>query len=173
MYKIERQEKILDYINKNNRASIAELSEMFKVSKVTIRTDLEDLEGKNLVNKTHGGVVCKDIGISSEIPYDVKTKSNIQQKQRIAKRASKFIKKGDVIILDSGSTMFQLVEWLPEGITVITTDILVAVEIVKRIFRLLCQAGKCRNRYILYRELIPFGFYKVFMRINFFSAVMH
>lgn len=36
MYKIERQEKILDYINKNNRASIAELSEMFKVSKVTI-----------------------------------------------------------------------------------------------------------------------------------------
>ncbi len=131
MYKIERQEKILDYINKNNRASIAELSEMFKVSKVTIRTDLEDLEGKNLVNKTHGGVVCKDIGISSEIPYDVKTKSNIQQKQRIAKRASKFIKKGDVIILDSGSTMFQLVEWLPEGITVITTDILVAVEIAK------------------------------------------
>ena len=74
MYKIERQEKILDYINKNNRASIAELSEMFKVSKVTIRTDLEDLEGKNLVNKTHGGVECKDIGISSEIPYDVKTK---------------------------------------------------------------------------------------------------
>ena len=58
MYKIERQEKILDYINKNNRASIAELSEMFKVSKVTIRTDLEDQEGKNLVNKTLGGVVC-------------------------------------------------------------------------------------------------------------------
>lgn len=36
-----------------------------------------------------------------------------------------------MIILDSGSTMFQLVEWLPEGITVITTDILVAVEIAK------------------------------------------
>lgn len=131
MYKIERQEKILNYINKENRASITELSEMFQVSKVTIRSDVDELEEKGLVNKTHGGVVSKTIGISSEIPYELKSQNNIKEKQRIAREALKYIKEDDVIIIDSGSTTFWLAERLPEGITVITTDILLAVEIIK------------------------------------------
>ncbi|MBS6397106.1 MAG: DeoR/GlpR transcriptional regulator [Clostridiales bacterium] len=131
MYKIERQEKILDYINKKERASIAELSELFHVSKVTMRSDVDELEGKGLVNKTHGGVVSKDIGISSEIPYEIKNQSKIKEKQRIAKAALQYVKKKDVIIIDSGSTTFRLVEGLPDEITVITTDILLAVEIIK------------------------------------------
>lgn len=131
MYKIERQEKILNYINEKNRASISELSEMFQVSKVTIRSDIDELAERGLANKTHGGAVSKKVGISSEIPYELKSQSNIREKKQIAGEALKYIKKNDVIIIDSGSTTFQLVEGLPEGITVITTDILLAVEIIK------------------------------------------
>lgn len=131
MYKIERQEKILDYINEKSRVSVIELSEVFQVSKVTIRADIDELEINGLVNKTHGGAVSKNIGISSEIPYEIKNQSNIKQKRKIAKVALRYITKNDVIILDSGSTTFQLIEGLPDGITVITTDILVAVEIIK------------------------------------------
>lgn len=131
MYKIERQEKILQYINKQERASVVELSEMFGVSKVTIRSDIDELESKGLLNKTHGGAVSKEIGLSSEIPYDIKNKSKIKEKNLIAMEAAKFIKKKDIIILDSGSTTFRLVEVLPDGITVITPDILIAFEIIK------------------------------------------
>ena len=131
MYKIERQEKILEYVNKKKRASIIELSEMFQVSKVTIRSDIDELAMKGLVNKTHGGVVNNEIGISSEIPYEIKNQSKTKEKQKIAKEALKYIEKNDVIILDSGSTTFRLVEGLPDDITVITTDILLAVEIIK------------------------------------------
>lgn len=131
MYKIERQEKILDYINEKSRVSVIELSEVFQVSKVTIRADIDELAINGLVNKTHGGAVSKNIGISSEIPYEIKNQSNIKQKRKIAKVALRYITKNDVIILDSGSTTFQLIEGLPDGITVITTDILVAVEIIK------------------------------------------
>lgn len=131
MYKIERQEKILQYINKQERASVAELSQMFDVSKVTIRSDIDELESKGLLNKAHGGAVSKDIGLSSEIPYEVKNKSRIKEKQLIAKQALQFVEKKDIIILDSGSTTFRLVEGLPEGITVITPDVLIALEIIK------------------------------------------
>lgn len=147
MYKIERQEKILDYVNKNGRASIAELSELFRVSKVTIRADIDELVEKKLVNKTHGGVVGRSIGISSEIPYEIKNQSNIKEKEKIAKAASKYIKEDDVIILDSGSTTLRLVEWLPEGITVITTDILIAMEIIKsgKNIRLFMPGGELKK----------------------------
>lgn len=131
MYKIERQEKILQYINKQERASVNELSEMFEVSKVTIRSDIDELENKGLLNKTHGGAVSKEIGLSSEVPYEIKNKSKTKEKQKIANEALRFIKKKDIIILDSGSTTFRLVEGLPEGITVITPDVLIAFEIIK------------------------------------------
>lgn len=147
MYKIERQEKILDYVNKMDRASIAELSEMFQVSKVTIRADIDELEAKSLVNKTHGGVVGKNIGISSEIPYEIKNQSNIRAKEKIAKAALQYVKEDDVIILDSGSTTFRLVEWLPNGITVYTTDILLALEIIrnKKDVRLIMPGGEIKK----------------------------
>lgn len=131
MYKIERQDKILQFINKQERASVTELSEMFGVSKVTIRSDIDEMESKGLLNKTHGGVVSKDIGLASQVPYDVKNKSRIYEKQKIADAALRYIKARDVIILDSGSTTFRLVERLPEGITVITPDVLIAFEIIK------------------------------------------
>lgn len=131
MYKIERQEKILDYVNREERASVTELSELFQVSKVTIRTDIDELEMKGLVNKTHGGVVSKEVGIFSEIPYEIKNQSKVKEKQKIAAEAVKYIKKNDVIILDSGSTTFHLIQGLPKEITVITTDILMAMEMIK------------------------------------------
>lgn len=148
MYKIERQEKILEYVNKRKRASINELSEIFEVSRVTIRSDIDELALRGLVNKTHGGVVNNEIGISSEIPYEIKNQSNIKEKQRIAKEALKYIEKNDVIMLDSGSTTFRLVEGLPDDITVITTDILLAVEIIKcgKNVRILVPGGELNKK---------------------------
>ena len=132
MYKIERQEKILDYINQKGSVSNAELSETFKVSKVTIRTDIEELAIKGYISKTHGGAVGRAIGISTEIPYDIKSESRIKEKKGIAQRAATYIKEGNVIIIDSGSTTFQLVEFLPNNITIITNDILLALEVIKQ-----------------------------------------
>lgn len=144
MYKYERQDQILNYIRQREHASIAELSDMFHVTKVTIRTDVDELEKKGLVNKTHGGVISKEISSFSEIPYEVKSHKRIEEKAKIANVAKNFIKSGDVIILDAGSTTYQLVYGLPEGITVVTTDILIATEIAKtkKDIRVLIPAGE-------------------------------
>ena len=57
---LERQKKILDYLNKNRKATTKELSQLLDVSTTTIRTDLNQMDRENLITKTHGGAVYND-----------------------------------------------------------------------------------------------------------------
>ena len=54
----ERRQEILDRINQAGRASVADLSQQFGVSEVTIRADLQALAERNLVVRTHGGAIA-------------------------------------------------------------------------------------------------------------------
>ena len=60
MMQLERQKKILDYLNKNRKATTKELSRLLDVSTTTIRTDLNQMDKENLITKTHGGAVYND-----------------------------------------------------------------------------------------------------------------
>lgn len=131
MYKVERQKKILEYVLEKKKASVAELSETFGVSRVTIRMDIDELDGLGMLEKVHGGVISKEIGNLSEIPYEIKSAKCLEKKISIAKIASQFVNPHDVIILDAGSTVFQMLKFLPDNITVLTVDIMIAAEIAK------------------------------------------
>ena len=48
---LERQKKILDYLNKNRKATTKELSQLLDVSTTTIRTDLNQMDRENLITK--------------------------------------------------------------------------------------------------------------------------
>ena len=50
----ERHLQILSIINEKGRASVQELSEALKLSMVTIRKDLEELESQGLLRRQHG-----------------------------------------------------------------------------------------------------------------------
>lgn len=133
MFQIERQEQILNYINKKRKASIDELSKHFNVSKVTIRRDINDLANRGLAIKIHGGVLSIYNTLSHEIPYDKKFGLNSDQKKRIGKAAANLIEDGEVIILDSGSTTFEIAANLNKNdLTVITNDIKIAMELAHR-----------------------------------------
>ena len=58
-----RKQQILDLIRKNGSVRVANLSQLFEVSEVTIRNYLADMESKGLLTRTHGGA------ISSYKPY--------------------------------------------------------------------------------------------------------
>lgn len=51
MMQLERQKKILDYLNKNRKATTKELSQLLDVSTTTIRTDLNQMDRENLITK--------------------------------------------------------------------------------------------------------------------------
>lgn len=123
MFYQERQKKILEYIKEKPSVSVAELSEIFGVSTVTIRKDLNDLSEKGEVERTHGGAMSLNKSSYEEIEA-AKEMTNIESKREIARKALRLIKEGSTIILDAGSTAQELAQLLVEekvkGVTVIT-----------------------------------------------------
>ena len=55
--KDERQERILETIRDNHRVTVAELSDRFDVSHVTIRRDLQEMAEQGMLRRTHGGAI--------------------------------------------------------------------------------------------------------------------
>ena len=117
MLPIERQNKLLELINQINIVTVEELMEEGGTSKATVRRDINDMAGKGLIQKVRGG--AKSIAapatstpaapeIFFEPSLSAKSMSNIEEKQRIANEAVKHINPGDRIILDSGTTTFEL-----------------------------------------------------------------
>src|SRR5690606_1037165 len=97
----ERHELILKKLQENGRVSIQELSDLIKVSGVTIRKDLKLLEDKNLLFRTKGGGSLTN-PYTIERPINEKEGINATEKQRIAKAAVTLIGQNDSIIIGSG-----------------------------------------------------------------------
>lgn len=120
----ERRDKLLHMINENSSISTSEISKVLGVSPVTVRTDLNFLEKIGKIQRVHGGAVAIQTRLNQEIPSSQKSKLNRQAKQIIGRTAAEMVKDGDVIILDSGTTTFQIGLALKgRKITVITNDI--------------------------------------------------
>ncbi|MDO4344750.1 MAG: DeoR/GlpR family DNA-binding transcription regulator [Eubacteriales bacterium] len=123
MFHQERQKKILEYIRQKPSVSVTELSDIFKVSTVTIRKDLNKLNGDGKIERTHGGAMSLNKS-SYEETEDAKESINIAGKQEIAAKALPLVEEGSTILLDAGSTTLELAKLLVEkklkGVTIIT-----------------------------------------------------
>lgn len=129
----ERHELILKRLQEKGRVSIQELSELIRVSGVTIRKDLKLLEDKNLLFRTKGGGSLNN-PYTIERPIDEKEGINAAEKQRIAKAAVTLIGQNDSIIIGSGTTVFELARCLhpSKHLTVITPAAKVTLELSSR-----------------------------------------
>ena len=121
----ERKRNILDILREKESVQVGELTEIFNVSKVTIRTDLDDLEQKGLLVRTHGGAMIAE---RQELVRLISNTINecADKKKLIAQLASSLIVPGSAIIIDSGSTTVHLtrhIEQIP--LTVMTNSLLV------------------------------------------------
>ncbi|MCK4590441.1 MAG: DeoR/GlpR transcriptional regulator, partial [Candidatus Latescibacteria bacterium] len=56
----DRKSLILEQVRKNEKVTVAELTSLLRVSQVTIRRDLQQLEQEGRVVKTYGGAVSTD-----------------------------------------------------------------------------------------------------------------
>lgn len=129
----ERHELILKRLQEKGRVSIQELSDVIKVSGVTIRKDLKLLEDKNLLFRTKGGGSLNN-PYTIERPIDEKAGINAAEKQRIAKAGVNLIGENDSIIIGSGTTVFELARCLhpSKHLTVITPAAKVTLELSNR-----------------------------------------
>ncbi|MFA6812862.1 MAG: DeoR/GlpR family DNA-binding transcription regulator [Bacteroidaceae bacterium] len=124
----QRRTKILEMIREDGHAKVQELSHIFKVSDVTIRQDLEILEQAGYIQREYGGAFLKDVGSFAKT-ITLSNQSNMSAKQEIAQKAVKYIKNGDSIILDSGTTTTEIAKLLIayKELNVITNSLNIAL----------------------------------------------
>ncbi len=129
MTAFERRTKILDYLQREKRASTKDLSEQFQVSEVTIRHDLTELAEQGWIARIHGGAAVVQ---QPEQPLAIRETIHQAEKSRIARAAVELIKPGDRIALDSSTTALQLAREIKQrpaltGLTIVTYNLLAAM----------------------------------------------
>lgn len=131
---IQRRKMILQMLAEKGEVYVLELSELFKVSAVTIRNDLEQLEQKNMLLRARGGAIRLESNVGVDQHLSEKTRLNYQKKARIGKKAASLILGNDTIIVDSGTTTAELVKNLPadKELTVITNAINIANHLLSK-----------------------------------------
>ena len=119
----ERKAKILELLSEHEKVTVAELCKLFNVSGGTIRSDLNDLDVSGQLIKTHGGAIRRTKA-AFEPKTDQREVDELAAKQSIAKEALKLIEDGDVILLDAGTTVFELAKILGSrrSLNIVTND---------------------------------------------------
>ena len=125
----DRKNEIIRILSNADYVTVDEFSRQLGVSKVTIRSDLSELEQRGLLFRTHGGAMIPEHDNIRKIS-DTLTEFE-QEKSLIAELASELIEENSTVLIDSGSTTINMVRYLSgKNITMITNS-LIAVEKAK------------------------------------------
>jgi DeoR family transcriptional regulator, aga operon transcriptional repressor len=110
---------------------VSELSEQLKISHITIRKDLDYLQSKGVVQRSHGGALRVLPSALIDPTIQEKQTQNVLEKKRIAAAAAKMVKEGQSIILDSSTTTTAVVHELKnfKQLTIITNAVNIAAEL--------------------------------------------
>jgi len=112
----DRRAQIAQAVNFEGWLSVSELALHFDVSEVSIRRDLEQLEGQGFVKRVRGGALPVSTHIQGDV-YGQRAAAQIEQKRQIGRAAAALIQPNDRIILDSGSTVAEVARSIPTQVT--------------------------------------------------------
>src|SRR5690606_14449506 len=134
MFAEERMVRIREVVNEAGKATVGELSEILNVTPVTVRRDLEKLEERRLLIRTHGGAMALGsdaAGTSFEKSFSEKEEALAAEKERIADAAAALVNDGDSVLLTPGTTNMLLAKKLTakKRLTLVTNAVNIALNV--------------------------------------------
>ena len=123
----ERLEHVVRLLETRDYVQVAELSQTFAVSEVTVRSDLTELARQGLVARIRGGVRALQHG-NSEVGFDLRLRLEVDRKRAIARAAAAMVNEGEAVALDASTTAYYLALELrnKRELVVVTNGLLVA-----------------------------------------------
>jgi DeoR/GlpR family transcriptional regulator of sugar metabolism len=143
-----RRQQILNLLEETGSLDVGDLADRFAVSVVTIRKDLDDLDRQGLLQRTFGGAVFSHRSRFNR-SFLERTSQHLREKRAIAVAALEYIKDGDTIILDAGTTTLALAQLLKQHVKsafIITCSVPVALEVSSAGYDILLLGGMIRNK---------------------------
>ncbi len=135
MHERERQKLILNAVQERPVATIGELVEMTATSEATIRRDISALHVQGRLRRVRGGAEAlhppQFVGLAGR-HFKVSEAVNIEKKRAIAEAAVALCADGDSIIMNAGTTTFQMVHFLTASrLQVMTNSFPIAEHLIK------------------------------------------
>ncbi len=141
----KRHDTIVRLVKEKGVVRVTELSEVLRVTEMTIRRDLEVLEKKGLLERTHGGAVYSD-RVSLEPLYAQKSGTRRAEKEAIGRLAASLVRDGETIFVNSGSTTLEFLRRLSgRGIKLITNNPWAPIEVRSEGVEVLLTGGELRR----------------------------
>jgi len=106
-----RRQQLLDLLAQLGYADLSVLAAEIGVSESTVRRDLSQLEEDGVVRRTHGGAVFVSDRFTV-LNYAAREGAAVAEKQAIGRAAAGLVQDDETILLDGGTTTFQVARYL-------------------------------------------------------------
>ena len=148
----ERHNKIVQMVLDKGQINVVDICNMFDISEMTARRDLNTLDRKGLLRRVHGGAITS-LGRSYEPSFQTRAVKNQDAKTAIGLKAAELIYDGDSVALDVGTTTLEIVQGLrgKRNLTIVTSCLQIANKVVDQLSldidaRLILAGGIVRPR---------------------------
>lgn len=122
----ERRQSLVDAVRTRGFVSLPELARELGVSESTIRRDLDYLDESGVVKRTHGGAFYTGSRLAMPA-FDERTTAALNEKQAIARAVAGYIEEGEAVLLDGGTTTFEVARCLlGRSVQVVTNSLPIA-----------------------------------------------
>lgn len=155
MMKTIRLKQMEQFILERDVVTVDELCEHFQIHKNTARSDINALAEQGIIEKRYGSVVA--VHSTIPVPFTDRIGKNTQSKERIGVEAAKLLEEGDIIYIDSGTTVTKLLQegnHLPKQLSVITNNLYVINWCVRNSdYTVLSMSGKVDKKLSCFASL--------------------
>jgi DeoR family transcriptional regulator, ulaG and ulaABCDEF operon transcriptional repressor len=145
MHSAERENLILHYLRDRPIFSFKELEKKIDASPATLRRDLHRLAARGMLKRVRGGVIAVTEKMPTDLPADGKTfhlggasfadniRFAIDEKKRIGRKAAELCQPGEGVMIDGGTTTFQMCNHLVgKNLQVLTNSLHIALSLISQ-----------------------------------------
>lgn len=108
----QRRKKLLEIIRNQPGLRVPQLAKLLGVSEGTIRNDFNALARDRHIYRVRGGAATFEEQNLSSPAFSIRSSSNLEAKDAIAKQAAQRISDGDSLFLDASTTVFAMARYL-------------------------------------------------------------
>lgn len=149
MNKHQRLDELVKLVDRAGTVTVSEIMDSLKVSDMTVRRDLTELESQGKLTRIFGGAKSNKSQFYRELPHEEKLLKNIEEKKKVAKKAVELIKDGDTIFLGPGTSVEVLADEITnENLRVITNCLPIFNDLQKKksdTFKVFLLGGEMRD----------------------------
>ncbi len=125
---VERQQRLIEFLKERGSANLDALSTELGVSASTVRRDLDVLEQRGLLSRTHGGAVFRGAEPEPVAPpahaFAARMAAQVDAKRAIGAAAAALVEPNMTLLLDAGSTVVYAAQQITvRPIQIVTTSL--------------------------------------------------